>query len=87
MICCVTGNRPKGFPFPYDEDDLYFNTYLGVLDDTVEDLIYEGYTHFISGMAAGVDLDFASTVFDLSGNFEGIILESAFRILGRRPKK
>lgn len=85
MLC--NGESPKGFPFPYDEDDLYFNTYLGVLDDTVEDLIYEGYTHFISGMAAGVDLDFASTVFDLSGNFEGIILESALPYSWTPPEK
>lgn len=77
MICCVTGHRPKGFPFPYNADNVYYNTYLDVLEDTIEDMIYEGYTHFISGMADGVDLDFASIVSCISINFEGIILESA----------
>ena len=77
MICCVTGPRPKGFPFPYDDGNIYYNTYLDVLGDTVEDLIYEGYTHFISGMADGVDLDFASAVVGLSNRFENIVLESA----------
>ena len=77
MICCVTGHRPKGFPFPYDIDNEYFNTYLDVLDDIVEDLMYEGYTHFISGMADGVGLDFASIIVGISNRFEGIVLESA----------
>ena len=62
MICCVTGHRPKGFPFPCDLENPYFLIYLEVLKDTVVELIYEGYEHFISGMANGVDLDFASTV-------------------------
>ena len=77
MICCVTGHRPKGFPFPYDIDNEYFNTYLDVLNDTVEDLVYEGYTNFISGMADGVDLDFASIIVGISNRFEGIVFESA----------
>ena len=77
MICCVTGHRPKGFPFPYDLNNNYFITYLDILKNTVEELMYEGYTHFISGMADGVDLDFASSVDDLSNNFEEIIFESA----------
>lgn len=77
MICCVTGHRPKGFPFSYGTDNVYYNTYLDVLCDTVEDLMYEGYSHFISGMADGVDLDFASIIVGLSNKLEGIILESA----------
>jgi len=77
MICCVTGHRPEGFPFPYGFDNDRFNTYLCILEDTVEELMYEGYTHFISGMADGVDLDFAWYVRSLSNNFEGIIFESA----------
>ena len=77
MICCVTGHRPKGFPFSYDLEDSYFLIYLDVLKDTVEELMFEGYDHFISGMADGVDLDFASSVASLSNEFEGIVLESA----------
>lgn len=77
MICCVTGHRPNGFPFLCDVGNIYYNTYLDVLDATVEELIYEGYTHFISGMADGADLDFASIVVSMSNRFEDIVLESA----------
>ena len=87
MICCVTGHRPKGFPFPYDTDNLYYNTYLDILGDTVEELMYEGYTHFIYGTADGVDLDFASIIVSLSNKFEGIILESALPYPLRTPIK
>lgn len=87
MICCVTGHRPQGFPFPYDLDNSYFLTYLDIMKDTVEDLMYEGYTHFISGMSDGVDLDFASEVERMSNDFEGIILESALPYPLRMPLK
>lgn len=87
MICCVTGHRPKGFPFPYDTDNAYYNTYFDVLGDTVEDLMYEGYTHFISGMADGVDLDFATIVVNISNSFDGIVLESALPYPLRMPIK
>ena len=85
MICCVTGHRPKGFPFPYDTDNVYYNTYLDILGDAVEELMYEGYTHFISGMADGVDLDFASIIVSISDRFEGIVLESALPYPLRTP--
>lgn len=87
MICCVTGHRPNGFPFPYDKNDLLYRTYINVLEDTVEDLIYDGYTHFISGMAAGVDLDLASAVSACSCNFEDLILESALPYPWELPQK
>ena len=51
----------------------------------VEELMYEGYDHFISGMADGADLDFASSVATLSNNFENIVLESALPYPLRTP--
>lgn len=61
MTCCVTGARPENFPFVYN-DVIKHAIYLDELRDKIENLIYEGYTHFISGMARGVDLDFALLV-------------------------
>ena len=61
MTCCVTGARPENFPFVYI-DVIKHAIYLDELRDKIENLIYEGYTHFISGMARGVDLDFALLV-------------------------
>lgn len=57
MTCCVTGARPEKFPFLY-MNSVEYALYFAKLSDKIEDLICEGYTHFISGMARGVDLDF-----------------------------
>ena len=63
MICCVTGHRPKGFPFDYDDrSGVAFRDYQKGLESAVECLIQEGYDYFICGMAQGADLDFAETV-------------------------
>ena len=50
MICCVTGERPEKFPFLY-MNSVEYALYFAKLSDKIEDLICEGYTHFISGMA------------------------------------
>ena len=52
-----------GFPFDYeDQKGALFKAYQTQLTNTVEELIGQGYTDFISGMAQGADLDFAETV-------------------------
>ncbi len=86
MICCVTGHRPIGFPFDYHasdpfKDDLrachFAEIYHEILEKEVEKLINEGYTHFISGMADGADLDFAELIIKNREYYENIILEAA----------
>lgn len=62
MICCVTGHRPEGFPFPYESASMEKERYRIELKKNIMQLIAEGTTHFISGMAQGVDLDFAEEV-------------------------
>ena len=63
MICCITGHRPLKFPFDYtDKSSREFLAYQERLLFEIERLIDEGYRHFISGMAQGVDLDFAEAV-------------------------
>ena len=77
MICCVTGHRPQGFPFSREENDLTYASYREILFREVECLIREGYTHFITGMADGADLDFARVVIFLRNQGEFITLEAA----------
>lgn len=74
MICCVTGHRPKGFLF---SGEASYTIYRRLLAHTIEELIHQGYDHFISGMAAGVDTDFASCVLDFQSKGASITLEAA----------
>lgn len=77
MICCVTGNRPKGFPFVRDKCNEKFNIYLEMLDAKVEALIANGYDRFISGFADGADIDFAVCVINKMKRNKDIVLEAA----------
>lgn len=61
MVCCVTGHRPAGFPFPYGQGDIYLQ-YRIALRQKLEGLIAQGCTHFMTGMAMGADMDFAEEV-------------------------
>ncbi len=75
--CCCTGHRPKGFPFKYGIDKQKNDRYLKTLEEKIKLTITEyGITNFISGMALGVDLDFAEIVLKLRNDFH-ITLECA----------
>ncbi|MCM1440290.1 MAG: SLOG family protein [Roseburia sp.] len=79
-ICCLTGHRPKGFPWDYrNVDGDEHQEYLYILQKKVIDLIENhGFTHFISGMAIGADTDFASICLDLrDSRFPHITVEGA----------
>ncbi len=65
MICCVTGHRPKGFPFSREMFNLSFMYYQDALYIELKNLVIDGYTDFITGMADGADLDFAETVLEI----------------------
>ena len=49
MICCVTGHRPKGFPFVRNEDSLEYCNYLKKMMEMVDELICEGYQTYYRG--------------------------------------
>ena len=76
MICCVTGHRPEGFPFTPDDKESYLQ-YKRSLDAAVRELLEQGYRHFITGMAEGVDTDFALAVLTRKKNYENVKLEAA----------
>lgn len=64
--CCCTGHRPKGFPYPYGKVEKKHIEYLKKLKQKILLAINQyGVTHFISGMAIGVDMDFAEIVLNL----------------------
>ena len=72
--CCVTGHRN----IPADKIQ-----YVQMqLRQELLQAIQSGYTHFISGFAAGVDLIFAGIVADLKSKYP-ITLEAAIPYLGR----
>lgn len=75
--CCCTGHRPKGFPFEYGVDKIRHTDYLKKLEEKIKLAIADyGITNFISGMAVGVDLDFAEAVLNLRDKYS-VTLECA----------
>lgn len=75
---CVTGHRPKDLPWnKYNPNDKVRLAYLEKMRKIISDCIEEGYSHFISGAALGVDTDFALTVLSLKERYEHITLELA----------
>ena len=76
MICCVTGHRSGGFPFPPEDRERYLQ-YKKRLYETVRDLLDMGYRHFITGMAEGVDTDFAIAVLFYKKQYANVWLEAA----------
>lgn len=75
--CCCTGHRPDKFPFEYGVDKIKHEAYLKELEEKIKLAINNyGITNFISGMALGVDLDFAEIILKLKAKFP-ITLECA----------
>ena len=73
--CAFTGYRPAKMPFGYDETDPRCIEFKARLRDTIETLISEGFAHFISGGALGMDMFAAEAVVDLKEMYPWIILE------------
>ena len=56
ITCCFTGHRPKSLPFGYDEQNPQCIRMRFLIWNLLNKLITEkGVTHFISGMALGID--------------------------------
>ena len=74
--CAFTGHRPKGLGYPESDGR------CAALKEKLRSLIIrmieeEGVTHFISGMAQGVDMYAAEIVLDLKQTYPYITLECA----------
>lgn len=70
-----TGYRPQKMPFGFDETDERCADFKKRLRDTIENLIWQGYRHFISGGAMGMDMFAAEIVLDLKKQYPEITLE------------
>ena len=76
--CAFTGHRPQNLPFGFNEEDERCIDLKKNLREQIINLIEnEGVTHFISGMAIGVDMYAAEIVLGLKASYPGITLESA----------
>ena len=77
LTCCFTGYRLQKLPFGANEEDERCVRLKTLLRETIEKAIKEGYTHFLSGMATGVDTFAAEIVLSLKEKYPGITLEAA----------
>ncbi len=77
-VCSFTGHRPQNLPFRFNEGYPRCIALKTRLREEIEKQITQnGVTHFISGMALGVDTYVAEIVLDLKGTYSGITLEAA----------
>ena len=77
ITCCFTGPRPKNYPWGRDKEcEAKIEEKLKI---AVQEAVERGYRHFISGMAAGIDLLSAKIVLQLREDMleRGIVLEAA----------
>lgn len=76
--CCFTGHRPQSLPFRFNENDERCIDLKRRLKDAIIEMITQnGVTHFISGMAIGVDMYAAEIVLELKETYPNISLEAA----------
>lgn len=76
--CCFTGHRLQSLPFRFNEQDERCIRLKQLLREEIErQIVEEGVTHFISGMAIGVDMYAAEIVLELKAKYPQITLESA----------
>ena len=76
--CAFTGHRPQHLLFGMNENDDRCVKLKEALKEQIINLIEaEDVTHFITGMALGVDLYAAEIVLDLKARYPNITLESA----------
>lgn len=75
--CCFTGHRPQNLPWRFNECGKEFENFKSNLEGTIINTIKVGYTHFISGMAMGLDLIAAEIIIGLKDRYPNITLECA----------
>ena len=75
LRCAFTGHRPQKLPFGFDEGDARCAAFKRRLREAVLALAGEGYTHFLSGGALGMDIWAAEAVLELRETRPGLVLE------------
>ncbi len=75
MRCAFTGYRPQKMPFGFNELDPRCVDFKARLRESIEMLIWEGFSHFLSGGALGMDMYAAEIVLELRKTYPWIGLE------------
>lgn len=76
--CAFSGHRPQKLPFGLNEEDERCVALKQKLrEEIIRQIEVNGETHFITGMALGVDMYAAEIVLGLKSSYNGITLESA----------
>ena len=76
--CAFTGHRPQNLPFGLnEEDERCIKLKKTLREQTIRVIENEGVTHFITGMAIGVDMYAAEIVLGLKAAYPGVTLECA----------
>lgn len=84
---CFTGHRPKDMVWQYDESHQEFIKFYTRLSANIEMMITDyDVTHFITGMAMGVDTWAGEIVAGLKSRYPHITLESAIPCLKQESK-
>lgn len=65
QTCCFTGHRPQNLPWGFDESDPRCIALKVRLSIAIQQVIKHGVTHFITGMALGVDQWAAEAVIEI----------------------
>lgn len=86
LRCAFTGYRPQKMPFGFDESDPRCVDFRRRLRTALVDLIGEGYAHFLSGGALGMDLFASETVLELKALYPWITLEVAVPFDGQADR-
>lgn len=73
--CAFTGYRPQKLPFGFNESDPACVSLKAELYRRIEELIGQGYAHFLSGGAMATDTWAAEAVLELKEKYPWIILE------------
>lgn len=78
ITCCFTGHRPKSLPCGYNEEHPTCKMIKYRLRQLIDGIICrKSVTHFISGLAEGVDTWAAEIVLEIKDEYPKIALEAA----------
>jgi len=86
-VCCFTGHRPPSLPFRFNEkDERCIRLKEKLRELIIEKIEKDKVSHFISGMALGVDIYAAEIILDLKKQYSNLILEAAIPCLNQTEK-
>ncbi len=74
--CMFTGHRPQSLPFRFNENDPRCYELKKHLRDLIHSKIMDGVTHFLSGMALGIDSYAAEIVLDFQKEFPDVTIDA-----------